>query len=853
MKFALRALLFATAAGALFPQLARAQSQPATQQRETVEFGFSREDPEGDQAVVLMAGGVRVTPKPNQMIRAQSGVATLDRDAWESVLQTRESDSGMPRRRATPPDPRRQLSEEVVRSRLEAFLRAASRGRAPQTQSGSDKNPQLLTDRWFALLRTLYLEGDVVVIQDGIETVRCERFWLSVLDDRAVFENVELRVPSPDKKTGEVRMLVLRAKRLVRQGPRTVGRDISISSCTAGLPHIDLQAAEAELLERGDELEVRANGNTLRLSGTRVLPLPSFSFFTNDQNELPIEQVRGGYSDVEGIEAGVRIGGSWNGAGGAFHHAVTGRDASEFRGRWHADLGWVEKRGFPLRGDLEYRAEDHWRGRTQFYWLDDDGKNIRAIGSRFDKTPITDRQRALLQTENRIRFSEATTLDLTLHQGTDPAVWSEFFTREYYEDEVPETSLHLRSASENRLFTATGRFNLDGWSYTDSRALAPSFVREAPLLTYDWFSQPLAETPWHTPILLTSSTSAGFLQHDLDATNPAAISNRTLRVDQDLELAAPVALSELVGVRPFASIRATHFDETAVDGADDRFAYAAGIRLGTRFQRTWSWLGDDGERKAIRHVVSPVVTWSNRWRVDGQPGNFRQFDQVDSLTESNEVRFEVLNRFQKMRAARGAARATDPKAPTVRQPEDFIWLDLAQTLYPDAGRDNSGDTLGLFEYELILRADVPWFPLPNPRFLFEGERDWDTHTWRTANFGVAVGPVLGIDLRGEYRTDSTERGQIGYGGSTSVFQRWILNGGTQYDLDRHRTNNYSTEIVRMDHDWRIHFRLTYDNVSGSTSFTVEFEPTVGGFFRPRRQNFIAGSRLYGERGDFTRY
>lgn len=833
-----------------------AQSKTSTAPEDRVQYGFFKTEPDEDRLLVYLSGGVRIRPRPNEVIRAQSGIAAVDREAWSGAMQMRESDAGLPRRAATPPDPRRRLDEDALRARLEAFLKAASRGRAARPEAGA-KQPQedALADAALAAFRTLYLEGDVVVIQGGIETVRCDRMWFSVLDDRAVFENVELRMPSPSKgDAADGRILVLRAKKLVRQGPRTVGHDVSITSCTAGAPHIDLEAKQAEILERGDNLEVRANGNTLRIGGTSVLPLPTLSFSTNDENEIPIERVSGGYSNREGLEASVRLGSTWNDIGGAFHHAVTGRDAAEFRGKWHADLGWIEKRGFPVRGDLEYRAADLWRGRTQAFWLDDSGKNIRAIGSRFDRTPITDEQRTLLHSENRLRFSDSTTLDLSLHQGSDPAVLPEFFTREFYEDEIPETSLHLRSATANRLFTATGRFNLDGWSYTDSRALAPSFVREAPLLTYDWFSQPIAETPWHTPVLLTSSTGAGYLQHDFDATNTAAVSDGTLRIDQELEVAAPFTLGNLLVVRPFTSLRATHYDETALDGSADRFAYASGVSVGSRFQRTWSWLGSDGERQALRHVVSPVVTWLDRWHVDGNPAKYRSFDEVDSLTEQQAFRFEVLNRLQRMTTAGTTARERDKVLdPSGRQTEDILWLDLAQTLYPDPSRDNGGNTLGLFEYEIIVRPKVPWSPLPNPRFLFEGERDWDKHTWRTANFGIAFGPVFGIDWRGEYRTDETERGQIGYGGTTSVFQRWILSGGTQYDLDRHRTNNYSTEIVRVDHDWRIHLRLAYDNVSQSTSFTIEFEPTLGGLMQPRGSRWVAGSRLYADRGDFTRY
>src|SRR5262249_35144308 len=153
------------------------------------------------------------------------------------------------------------------------------------------------------------------------------------------------------------------------------------------------------------------------------------------------------------------------------------------------DLGWIEKRGFPVKGDVDYGVDGLYRGRTRAFWLEDQGENIRQITHNFDGSPITNTDRSMLHTENRVDLTDHTRLDLTLHKTSDAAVGSEFFQKEYFEDEAPETSVYLRSAKENRLFTAIGRWNLDDYSYTDARALAPSFVEQVPYLTFDLFSQ----------------------------------------------------------------------------------------------------------------------------------------------------------------------------------------------------------------------------------------------------------------------------------------------------------------------------------------------------------------------------
>ena len=799
-----------------------------------VKIEYAQWQIEGDAVVWLVTPGIRFVTGTTE-IRADHAVLVQDVDGRSQLLGESQREAALPRRSVPLPTPRRELDEKVLRARLDGFLRSVQRGRPPQA-AGRTQVSGVDLDPFLQQLRSVYLEGNVIVVQNGVETARCRRLYFSLLDDRAIFEDVELRFASPDNR-GNERLVVVRAPRLVRQGLRTLGRDLSITTCTAGEPHVELLSGEAEILERGDQLEIRTRGNHLAFSGVRLLPLPSYSFFTGEQSEIPIKGASAGYSSKEGMQAGLIFGTTWNRLGGSLHQAITGRDASEFRGDWELGVGWIEKRGYPVKGTVEYRAEGLYRGRTDGFVLDDSGENIRSIRNYYDGRPVTTSQRDLVRSENRFHLSPTTDLDLKLHQGSDPAVFSEFFERRYYEDEPPESSVYLRSAADNRLFTTKARFNLDGWSYTDAKALAPGFREELPLATYDLFSQPLGELPTGTPLLLTSSTSAGYLRTDWDATNPTQSDDDTFRVDQEFQLATPFTWGP-VGLRPFAGARATYYDETNVQETDTRLAFEAGVQAGTRFMRTWSWLDADGERKAIRHVISPTITWVDRWRVDGNPVDYRQFDATDSLDETNEIRFDILNRFQKMR------KLSDPRTKqTLTEAHDFLWLDLAQTVLP-----NEPDHLGLFEYELLIRTDFEWALLPRPEFLVEGEYDWNRRKYRTANYGVSFGPVIGIDWRAEYRTDETSRGELHYGASTRFFGRWLAGGGSIYDFDQHQVSSYVADLVRVDHDWRIVLRLGYDTIGEETSLSINFEPTLGGLVKQRESRLLAGSRLYGGGG-----
>src|SRR6185436_3803928 len=102
------------------------------------------------------------------------------------------------------------------------------------------------------------------------EVARCDRLWISPLDDRMVLEGAELRYLAVDE-LGHQQTVTVRGPRLVREGRRYTGRDLSITTCSAGEPHVDLLAGEAEILERDDQFEILARGNWLRFSTTRVL------------------------------------------------------------------------------------------------------------------------------------------------------------------------------------------------------------------------------------------------------------------------------------------------------------------------------------------------------------------------------------------------------------------------------------------------------------------------------------------------------------------------------------------------------------------------------------------------------
>ena len=774
---------------------------------------------QGDHMETSLAGGVRIRSGDLE-IRADRAFVLADID---EVPDLRSQPTGqLPRRSVSPPQPRRVLSEAVVRQRLNALLRAAKGDGAPRVQATS-----LSVD----LIHTMYLEGNVVIMQGGRELGRAQVVHFSAVDDRTIMRNGELRLWSEGDRGPDV--VIVRGDELVRQGARITGQDVSLTTCNAGEPHFEVKLGEIEVIQRDDDFEVRTADGTLAFSGVGLVPLPNTSFFAREQSNFPIQGASVGYSSTDRAQANLDLGGSFNPVGGAVHRFLTGRNAHEFRGDWHLGLGWNQERGVPLDFDLVYGAEGMYRGRFESFYLQDEGQIRREITTQFDGSAITEDQRTLLHTENRVWLGDDTTLDLSAFHSGDPAVWPEFYPREYREDELPETSAHLRHAADNVLFTLTARANATDFSYRDNRSLAPAFREELPLATFHVFSQPILALTNDIPLLLTSAGSAGYLRSDYDKTAPAAIANvddETLRLDEELELAAPFWLGP-VGFRPFAAARVTHFDNTIPGPDRTRGSFVSGIRAATRLARSWSWINDEGTRHGLRHVVSPAVSFYHRFKTDGDPSEFHQFDEVDALDEGAVLRVELLNRLQYRKRRAG--------------PQEFLWLDLAQNVTPISDRDNQGHHLGLFEYELLLTPAADWIPVPNLRFMFEGEHDWNQGRARTFNIGTRFGRVLGLEWLAEYRTDRRTDGSIDYGATTKLFERWGVTARSQYDLGLDKTTNYQVTLVRNDHDWRIRLGVTFDTIDGDTSFHVNFEPTGGGLFKPRARQYVTGSVLDG--------
>lgn len=850
---ALAAALAASASLRAQDPAPQAPSQPLF----TFDHAFGSSGPQDDFWETYGYGGVCFRwPGLDMEIRGRNGLLLSDRNAILRLTQRKGGERDLPTREPEETQPRRAMSSELLQQRAERLMRSIG---------GSGAQPQLPPGELaYEVPRFLYFEGGVQVFRQGVLVASCERLWISPLDDRIVVEEAELRWRQDDGKGGPPITLVVRGKKLEKQGPRWTGRDLTITSCSAGEAHAALASGELELVERGEQFEAFSRGNSLLVGGSKLLPLPDAHFFSAEQSALPIKGVRFGFAGVDGVRTEVELGMPYQGAGGTVHEWLTGRPAHEFRGEWNLGVGWIETRGFPLRGDVDYGAKGLYQGKTEGFWMEDDGPNRREITENLDGTTIDDYERSLARTENRVFLGERTNLDVQAFTAGDAAVYSEFYRNDYRGRELPESSLYFHHAWDNVLVTTTARFAADDFSYRDDRSLANTFVEEMPVATLQWLSQPIAETPWETPIVLDVETEIGERRLSVNAgagsvpgspLPPGVDEDRKLRADQIVELSAPFLLGP-VTLRPFVQGRLTHYDEDAFGESANRWATTYGMRAGSRFSRTWEWLDEHGREQSLRHVVSPIVSVLDRPQVTGDPTQFRQFDinrentlgrqrtqildPTDEFTEQSLVRVELRNLLQRTRSVENR----EPKT------EDVVFLDLAQDFWPDPSRtdgtDRDGDGLGLFYYDFLVRPEPSWWPTDDLALGLYGDQDWKTGL-RTLDAELMIGRIAGLDWTLDYRADSVVSGAAGFGARAQLLGRWDVQGNVMYDLERDDILTYYAGLRRDDHDWSLLVGLSYDPFLDAVTFRIDMEPKLFGRGRPRNSGWfgpVTDNRMY---------
>ena len=140
------------------------------------------------------------------------------------------------------PNPRRQTTTTAIEARLRAFLATAAPSAIPSVSAANNESWE--GRRELRFFKHLYLEGGVTVTRGNRIAIEAERLWISPIDDRLIVENGLVRYVSAAGQ-GRTVTYTVRGPRLVKQGTRLIGREVSVTSCPAGEPQFEIFTAKS--------------------------------------------------------------------------------------------------------------------------------------------------------------------------------------------------------------------------------------------------------------------------------------------------------------------------------------------------------------------------------------------------------------------------------------------------------------------------------------------------------------------------------------------------------------------------------------------------------------------------------
>ncbi len=158
--------------------------------------------------------------------------------------------------------------------------------------------------------------------------------------------------------------------------------------------------------------------------------------------------------------------------------------------------------------------------------------------------------------------------------------------------------------------------------------------------------------------------------------------------------------------------------------------------------------------------------------------------------------------------------------------KDWMTLDLDASLFPNANRDNFGQTAGLLGARYAWHVGDRTSVLSNAYFdLFGGAMQlWSVGVLNQRSTRGSI--YTGIrQVKGE----GFESRILSFSSSYAMSDKWISTLGTAYDLAEGRNRGQSMTLTRVGADFLFHFGANVDVSKNNFGIGISVEPRIGGF------------------------
>ncbi len=706
----------------------------------------------------------------------------------------------------------------------------------------------------------VYLEGDIVVRQGNSEASASHAFY-DIRDRRGLLMNSELRTYIPEFDS----FLRVRAD-TIRQMSETSfqAQNAWVSTSQMGRPGYRLQAGFITIDDRPSSWGQRVNpetgqpvtsqyitstNNTLFLEEVPVFYLPRLSGPV-EETPFPLESASVGFSGMFGAE----INSVWS------VDKLFGFDLPQGVD-WDLLLDGYTSRGPAIgtRGNYDLYGHvlglpTHITGEGLLYYVHDGGSDRLGFGRNQLAFPDPNRGRALQR--NRFEFPYGVTLssELAYFFNDDRNFLEQYYEPEFDRGKDQENLVNLAVQNDNLTGSVMFQTRLnDIFDQTEWLPRLDLTVLGEPLLneTVNWSSHSWVGyghiRPAQAPVDPTDTFDPLPYFPDVQG----------LVTGTRHELSLPFQIGP-VKVAPYALGEAAYWQQDMTANDLTRLYGSAGVRASVEFWRAVpevqsSILGLNG--LAHKVVLDADYSYSRSSQSLSDIPQYNSFDE--DAQERFRERFLSLEfggalpaqfdpRYYAVRSGAGQSvtaayqelvdnqqvlrlglrqRWQTKEGPVERQRiKDWMSLDLEASIFPEANRDNFGETLGLltgrYMWQVGERTQLVANAVVDP--FHDGQRVWNagvlTQRGPRGSLYVGVRQVQAGPIDSRLLTGSF---------SYRMSEKWISTIGASYDLAEGRDRGQSLTITRIGEYMLFHLGTGYDRSRDNFSLNFMVEPRFG--------------------------
>lgn len=720
----------------------------------------------------------------------------------------------------------------------------------------------------------IYLEGNIIVRQDDPKTqtkmeTKAQRAFYDLRENRAILQKVEVKVKTPNLPLS----VRIRAEEVRQQSKSSFhALDAWVTTSQFGKPGYRVEASDVMFEQRPTKRRVNPLDGPIqqasheesdagisvpepdttpwvttlnpmvRIEDTPVFWMPRMSGPIQSM-ATPLRKLTVENDSVFGTQ--VRTG--WD------LYKLFGRDAPEgVNAVFLAD--YLSKRGPALGLNSNWQIEDRFGlgdgvGLINAYGIHDDGTDNLGLDRR--NLAPKDPMRGRFLFRDRQEIGDEFTLLSEIGYISDRNFLEQYFEPEWDTGKDNETMAYLKQQRDDWAWTAMGRVRINDFDTTtewlpkgDLYVLGKSLFDGR----MNWSS--------HSSVGLANLKPADAPTDPTDIFSPLPfVADRTGLVSMTRhEVSAPFMLGEM-NIVPYALGEAAYFSED-LNGNDMLRMYgSAGVRGSLMFTKVMPEV--QSSILGLRGLVHKMV-FDFDYSISDSSQNLSDVAQYNEFDDQAQYRFRnrlLMNtfggflpdqfdpRFYALRSG-AAHNVTAPyfelvdsqqvlrlgwrhrwqtQAGPIDNPRvrDWMTLDLEASYFPNANRDNFGESFGLLGGRYAWNVSERTSILANAYYdLFDNAQQlWNVGlvSQRSERGSVYVGvrQVKGAGLDSEILTASY---------SYQMSPKWVSTFGTAYDLAEGRNRGQSLTLTRIGRDFLLHLGANYDASKDNAGLMLSVEP-----------------------------